>query len=359
MTRYRILFTTYTILTVLYSVTALAKPNLQAAPRTAEEKQNIRVYRQTSDAVVFISTISLSVDPFELLSGGSPKEGAGTGIVINAEKGIVVTNLHVIQNADQISILLSNGQQSSAKLLGFDEKYDLAVLQLRDLDMPLISIPFGDSSSLLVGQRVLAIGNPFGLDRTLTTGIISSLNRTVKTPGGKLMRDLIQTDAAINPGNSGGPLLDTAGRLIGINTAILSRSGDSAGIGFAIPINKIQKILPELIATGRVLRPELGWILVDTSQGPMVRRVLAGSPAEQAGVIPAEKSVRRGYSRYLIRNFSQADLVFRVNGTLVRSRDQVEDIISESKRGEKVRITLRRGGLNGRERSVQIDPILQ
>lgn len=331
----------------------------QQAPRTEEENEIIQVYKSTNEAVVFITTITLTVDPTDFYFEIQPKEGTGSGIIVDAEKGIVLTNLHVIQDAHRIEISLANGLNYKARLLGFDTESDLAVLQLHDPPKNLTSIKFGDSSRLEVGQRVLAIGNPFGLNRTLTTGIISSIDRVVKNPKGVTMRGLIQTDASINPGNSGGPLLDSAGRLIGINSAILSQSGDSAGIGFAVPINQIKRVLPELIATGKVLRPKLGWVLVNTTQGPMVRRVLPGGPADLAGVEPIERRVDPVFLQEYIRDFDRADLIYKVNGKRVSTPDEVEDAISQIASGSEVVFTLRRGGIDGREREVRIKPVLQ
>jgi S1-C subfamily serine protease len=329
------------------------------ARRTPEEEQTIRVYKVAENGVVFITTITLTVDPFEVFPAVQPREGSGSGIIVDAKQGIILTNLHVIQDAHKIEITLSNGQTYRARLVGYDQEYDVAVLQLHNPPADLTALEFGDSSRLEVGQKVLAIGNPFGLDRTLTSGIISSLNRTVKTGQGHLMKGLIQTDAAINPGNSGGPLLDLEGRLIGINTAILSQSGDSAGIGFAVPINQIKRILPELIATGKVLRPTMGWVLVDTNQGPMVRRVMRDSPADKAGIAPIEREVESGFVRGYVRDFERADLIVKVNGQKVSSRDQVEEIVSQIKAEESLRLVLRRGGLEGRERSVEVTPVFR
>lgn len=337
---------------------ALHRPPAGSAQRTAEEQRTIDVYKATSGAVVFISTITLTVDPLDVFMEVRPHEGTGSGIIVDAQRGIVITNLHVIQDAQKIEILLDNGQSYRARLLGFDQEYDIAVLQLLNPGRNLVDIPFADSSRVEVGQRVLAIGNPFGLNRTLTTGIVSSLDRTVKAPSGVLMKGLIQTDAAINPGNSGGPLLDADGHLIGMNTAILSQSGDSAGIGFAIPINQIKRVLPELIATGKVLRPKIGWVLVDTNQGPMVRRVVQGSPADRAGVTPIEKVVQNVFRSGLVRDFSRADLIYSVNGQRVFNRDQVEEATQRSDSRKPLIFTLRRGGLNGEEREVRIQPML-
>lgn len=328
------------------------------ARRSAEEQQTIDIYKRAELGVVFITTISLSVDPFDVFPEVQQREGSGSGVVVDAARGIVLTNLHVIQDAHRIEISLASGAVVPAKLLGLDDEFDIAVLRLVDPPPDLVAIPFGDSSLVEVGQRVLAIGNPFGLDRTLTAGIISSVNRTVKGNQGRLMRGLLQTDAAINPGNSGGPLLDMEGRLLGINSAILSQSGDSAGIGFAVPINQIKRVLPELIATGKVLRPKVGWILIDTLQGVMVRRVLSASPAEASGIQPIEREVQRGLFRGLMRDFSRADVIVRVNDRAVRTREEVEQIISELSPGQRLTLRVRRGSARGPEREIELVPTL-
>jgi S1-C subfamily serine protease len=333
--------------------------NRQVAWRTEEEQRTIDVYKRTNEAVVYILTRTITVDPYDFFPEPISTEGSGSGIIVNAEKGLVITNLHVIQDAQKIEIVLADGTSSSARLIGFDREYDIAVLQIRDLTTQLTSIPFGDSSKLEVGQRVLAIGNPFGLNRTLTTGIVSSLDRVVRSPTGVKMRGLIQSDAAINPGNSGGPLLDADGRVIGMNTAILSQSGDSAGISFAVPINQIRRILPELVATGKVLRPKLGWVLDDTNQGPMIRWLRRGSAAEKAGVQGAYRAVTDGVLRGYVIDFTRADLILAVNDQPVSSREEVEEIVSRSEAGKEIIFTLRRGGLSGKERRVAITPRLE
>jgi S1-C subfamily serine protease len=332
-----------------------------AASRTQEEQKTIDLYKRTNQAVVFITTRSYVVDPFAFFDEVKPQEGTGTGTIIDVERGLVITNLHVIENALQsggsVEIMLANGQNSKARLVGYDPESDIAVLQVSNLPRGTSGIPYGDSSTLEVGQRVLAIGNPFGLYRSLTAGIISSLDRSMKTPRGAVLKDLIQTDAAINPGNSGGPLLDADGRLIGINTAILSQSGDSAGVGFAVPINSIRRLIPELLATGKVSRAYLGWLLVDTDQGPMVLRVLKDGPAERGGIRPIEREFSSGaFVQAYRRDIEDADLIYKVNGERVRNRDEVEDAIRKTKRGEAVELVLRTGGMYGRERAVSIVP---
>lgn len=335
--------------------TAFAGASEELAPRSEDEQRIIDVYRSQNETVAFITTRTVSLDLFGIQS----QEGTGSGVVVDSKRAIIVTNFHVIKEADHIEVSLANGAVYEAKLLGLDPENDIAVLKVVNPPSDLKAASFGDSSKLEVGQRVVAIGNPYGLNRTLTTGIISSLNRSIRSPTKHLMKGLIQTDAAINPGNSGGPLLDTAGRLIGINSAILSHSGDSAGIGFAIPVNYLKRELPELIATGRVLRPEMGWVLVDTDQGPMVDRVLADSPAATAGVQPILRRVEGSFITGYVSDISRADLVYKVNGVRVINKDQIEDIISANQNPEGLEFELRRGGVQGRPRMVKIKPVLQ
>jgi S1-C subfamily serine protease len=331
------------------------------ASRTTEEQKTIDVYKRANQAVVFITTRVYVVDPFAFFNEVRPQEGTGTGTIIDADKGLVITNLHVIENVlesgGSVEIMLSTGHNSKARLLGYDPDSDIALFKLLDPPKSLVGIPMGDSSGLEVGQRVLAIGNPFGLYRSLTTGIISSLDRSMKTPRGAVLKELIQTDAAINPGNSGGPLLDSDGRLIGINTAILTQGGGSEGIGFAVPINNIKRILPELATNGKVRKPRMGWQLVDTDQGPMVLRIAEGSAADEGGFQPIERLVGgdafvRGYRQ----NIDGADLIYKVNGQRVRNRDEVEDEIRRVGRDNEVRFTVRRGGLHGKEREIAVVP---
>lgn len=332
---------------------ACAKP----ATRTPEEDQVIDTYKRLNRGVVFISTVTLTIDPYDMFASVKPQEGSGSGLVVDAERGIVVTNLHVIQNAAKIEVHLNDHGGMNGRLLGYDQEYDLAVLKIDSPPQDLVSIPFGNSAEIEVGQKVLAIGNPFGLNRTLTAGIISSLGRSVRGANGIVMHDLIQTDAAINPGNSGGPLLDTEGNLIGINTAILSQSGDSAGIGFAIPVNQIKRILPDLIINGKVLKPRVGWVLADTSQGPMVRRLLSGGPADRAGVQPIERPVSNAFLRGYVRDFLRADVIVSVDGKKVYSKDEVDELVAQSA-GKELNFTLRLGG-SKELREVKIKPELQ
>ena len=332
-----------------------------AASRTPEEQRTIDLYKRVNRSVVFIATRSYVLDPFAFFDDIKPQEGTGSGTIVDAQARLVVTNLHVIEDAlrsgGSVEIMLASGQGSKATLVGYDPESDIAVLKIAEAIPDVVAVPFGDSSKLEVGQRVYAIGNPFGLYRSLTSGIVSSLERTMKTSTGTALRDLIQTDAAINPGNSGGPLLDSDGRLVGINTAILSQSGSSAGIGFAVPINSIRRILPELLQTGKVRRPRMGWQLVDTDQGPMVLRVAPGGAAAEGGIVPVERPIQgNAFVRGYREDVDGADLIYKVNGARVRSRDEVEDAIRRSNRSERITFVLRKGGVYGREREVQIVP---
>ncbi len=336
----------------------LPKPatNIISAPRTTEEENTIAVYKKTNQAVIFISTVSMTVDPFDWFPQYKQQQGSGSGIIIDAKNGIVLTNLHVISNAQKIEIFLSDSKSYQAKLLGMDASSDLAVLQIIDPPAEIFDIQLGDSDLLEVGQRVFAIGNPFGLNRTLTTGIVSSLDRTLKTAENTYLKGLIQTDAAINPGNSGGPLLDSNGNLIGINTVILSQSGDSAGIGFAIPINRIRKILPELIKNGKILRPDFGWVLADTNQGPVVRRVFPDSPAAQAEVQGLERHISKGYLQSFYLDYQSADLIYKIGGERVNNKLEVENLIEKLEPEETLEFEFRRGGINGTPKIIKLKP---
>lgn len=328
------------------------------APRSDEEQRVINIYKKCKDAVVFINTLKISNDPFDVFMGVEKKQGSGSGVVIDSQNGIVLTNLHVIQNASDIVISFNENEKTNAKLLGADKQYDIAVLQMLKYPTNIASISLGNSASLEVGQKVMAIGNPFGLSKTLTSGIVSSLNRTVKSPQGYLMKGLIQTDASINPGNSGGPLIDMQGKIIGLNTAILSSSGDSAGIGFAVPANYLKRILPELIQTGKVSRPDLGVVLVDTSQGVMVQRVEKGSPL-LGKVYPAESEIVNGYMRGFVRDFSKADIIFSINGKRVYNKEDLDDIVSKIGANKEMEIVVKRGSLYAESRTIHATAVMQ
>jgi S1-C subfamily serine protease len=330
-----------------------ALPENYQAPRTESEQEIIDAYRSTNGAVVHISTQTAQRDFF----GPVYQEGTGSGVIIDAAQGLIITNSHVIANASRVVITLADGSTHYVKLVGHDPDNEIALLRIVDPPPRLVAVEFGDSHLLEVGQRVLAIGNPFGLQRTLTTGIVSSLGRTIRSESGKLIEDIIQTDAAINPGNSGGPLLDSAGRLIGLNTAILSSSGQSAGIGFAIPVNQIKKAIPQLIRFGKVLRPKLGVVMLDTEYGPALLYVQPDSPAEQAGLQGARKLFRRGPFSGQVIDLSQADFILAVGGDEAKSKVDVINRIGKTERGESVSLTVRRGIDKKNIREVKVKPV--
>src|SRR5271165_2575897 len=242
-----------------------------------EERNNVMVYATVNKSVVNITTES--------------ETGTGSGFVID-KQGHLLTNYHVIQGAGAVRVTLFDGSTHPAKLVGQDASNDVAVLQIRAPADKLFPVTFGDSSRVMVGQKIMALGNPFGLERTLTSGIVSSLDRSLKAKNGRMIKGIIQTDAAVNPGNSGGPLLNSRGQVIGMNTAIISQVGQSAGISFAVPINAITRILRPLIENGRVIRADLGISVYATDDGLLVMAVVDGGPAEQAGIQPAIKEER-------------------------------------------------------------------
>ena len=279
----------------------------------------------------------------------APSQGAGSGSVIDRQ-GHILTNYHVIEGAREINVTLYDGKTYRASLVGRDESTDVAVIKIEAPKDSLYPVEFGNSTHLKVGQRVYAIGNPFGLERTLTTGIISSLNRSLPTRNHRVIKQIIQTDAAINPGNSGGPLLDTHGRLIGMNTAIASRTGQNTGVGFAIPVSALSRVVPELIRHGRVIRPETGISRVfETEHGLIVASVARGGPAESAGLKGfrmVRERRRQGPFVYEIQRIdrSQADLILAVDGKPVKTVDEFLTRVEKKRPGETVVLTIIRGG---------------
>ncbi len=250
---------------------------------TPEEMTNIRVYDGANRGVVNVLTKTVSYDRFFMLP--SPAEGAGSGSVLD-KQGHVLTNYHVVEGANKVWVTLPGGKDPyEGELVGQDPDNDIAVLKINAPPEELFPVPIGTSDSLRVGQRVYTLGNPFGLEGTLTTGIISNLNRTLPSRNGRDMKSIIQTDAAMNPGNSGGPLLDTGGRMIGMNVAIATKTGQSAGLGFAIPVNRIRQIVPQLIEHGKVVRADIGIVAVkEMDKGLQIVEVNKGGPAEKAGL---------------------------------------------------------------------------
>src|SRR5256714_8621995 len=256
-----------------------------------DEQNNIEVYKAISPGVVSVKSTSYRQDFFGQVEEG---QGSGSGSVID-DQGHILTNYHVIEGAQKLAVSLGGDKTYPAKVVGGDPDTDLAVIQIEAPRDQMTIVPSGDSDRLIVGQKVLAIGNPFGFDRTLTTGVISGLQRPIYARNGRLIEGAIQTDASINPGNSGGPLLDSHGRMIGINSQILSPSGASAGVGFAIPVSIAKRIVPQLIQFGEVRRPKLGivpysvrgltgQIHLPVSEGVLIYQTAPGGPAEQAGL---------------------------------------------------------------------------
>ncbi len=274
------------------SMTAEPRAVTPRGELAAAEKTNIEIFRESSSSVVFITSLADRINYWTRDVTRIPR-GTGSGFLWDAN-GHIVTNYHVIQDASAVHIRLNDQRSYKAVFVGASPDHDLAVLRMPMVNNMPAALPIGTSHDLLVGQAMYAIGNPFGLDYTLTTGVVSALNRSLDTESGATIDGLIQTDAAINPGNSGGPLLDSAGRLVGINTAIYSPSGAYAGIGFAVPIDTVNRIVPQLIASGRYQRPRLGIRIDDRIseqiaqqagvEGVVVIGVERGSPAEAAGL---------------------------------------------------------------------------
>jgi S1-C subfamily serine protease len=276
--------------------------------------------------------------------------GAGSGFIWDATAGLVVTNYHVVAGADRLTITLQDQQAFQAEVVGLAPERDLAVLRMIDPPAGLSALPLGDSSELSVGRKVLAIGNPFGLDTTLTVGVVSALDREIQSPSNRTIRGVIQTDAAINPGNSGGPLLNSLGQLIGVNTAIYSPSGGSAGIGFAIPVNTVIDVVPQLIAYGKIMRPVLGvelasdrWLRQYRVEGVPIVRTYRGFPAETAGMVGA----RRGARGEIVLG----DVITHIDGERVASNDEFLSAMEQHRVGDTIEITTTR---NGEERRFSV-----
>lgn len=305
-----------------------------------DEKNNIEVYQKCNPGVVNITATTLRRDFFFDIS---PQRGVGSGAVIRSD-GYIVTNDHVIGEAQNVEVTLHDKSTLAAKVIGTDPSTDLAVLKVNSTKK--LSVLEYNLSGLSVGQKVLAIGNPFGLGGSLSIGIISSLGRDIRTPSEGLLKDVIQTDAAINPGNSGGPLLDSSGKLIGINAQIVSRSGGNEGIGFAINVKTVKKIVEDLIQWGRVIRPELGlygvgldqrvlnYLKIPREAGVMVTQVLRNGPAGQLGIRAATKELIVGFYRIPI----DGDVIVEIDGSSVSSLRDIRDILGEKKVGDSVRI---------------------
>lgn len=313
---------------------------------TSEEAINVSVYDQTNRSVVNISTKSFRP---EALFMESEIEGNGSGSVFD-QQGHILTNFHVVDGAKAVNVTLYNGDLFPAELVGQDADNDIAVLKITAPESLLFPLTWGDSSNLRVGQHIIAIGNPFGLERTMSTGIISRLNHQITSKTKRRMRSIIQIDAALNQGNSGGPLLSSRGELIGMNTAIATRSGDNAGIGFAIPINTIRRVVPQLISTGRVIRPTIGIMQVfETEKGLLVVNMTPNGPAERAGLRGSKlerRKVRRGVLvlEQEVIDHGQSDLIVGIDGQKVKRSDDLLSVIETKNSGDQVVLSVIRGG---------------
>lgn len=319
------------------------KPIYMADGLTPEEAVNIAVYQAANRSVVNITTKAVQSGRFSLLELQS--EGSGSGSIID-KAGHVLTNNHVVEGATQISVTLYSGESFDATIVGADPVNDIAILKLDAPEDQLYPVEFGDSRKLRAGMRVFALGNPFGLERTLTTGIISNLNRSLQIHGNRTIRSIIQIDAAINPGNSGGPLLDAHGKLIGINTAIATTSGQSAGVGFAIPVNLVTRVVPQLLAYGKVVRPEVGITKVfETEKGLLIAQMKPGGPAERAG-LRGPKVVRARRGPFITESVDRAaaDRIMAVDGRKISTADDFLGYVEDKKPGDVVRLTIVRDG---------------
>ena len=323
-------------------------PDTTFSELDAFDQVMINLYDRVSPAVVHVISRSQSVSPF---FGTQSREGTGSGFFYDTD-GHIITNNHVISGAFEVDVVLADGESVPAKLVGTDRNTDLAVLKIDGVQDAVSPLEIGDSGNVRVGQTVVAIGNPFGLERTLTTGIVSALGRRLDTNEGALVGQAIQTDAAINPGNSGGPLLDTRGRVISINTAINSPSGGSVGIGFAVPASVVKRVVPELIANGRYFHPDLGVQVAELGTevspgkdsqvrlGLLIVQLQPGSVAQQADLQPAEVFARRG--RYV---FSGGDIITAINEIPVVSRSDMLIYLEENFRpGDEITLTIYRDG---------------
>lgn len=311
---------------------------------STDEQNNIEVYRTLSPGVVFIHSTSYARDFFGFVE---PQEGSGSGSILD-QQGNILTNYHVIEGAQKLSVSLGGKKDYPAVVVGGDPDTDLAVIRLTEKPAGGITVvPLGDSDKLVVGQKVLAIGNPFGLDRTLTTGVISGLQRPIRARNNRLIEGAIQTDASINPGNSGGPLLDSHGRMIGINSQILSPSGSSAGVGFAVPVSIAKRVVPQLLQNGRVRRPKLGistrdiaslrnQIDLPVDDGVLIYQVARGGGAATAGL--------RGVQQTEMGDVELGDIIVGIDNDKVTNSDDLFRVLDKHQIGETVQVQIWRDG---------------
>jgi S1-C subfamily serine protease len=312
------------------------------------ERSTVGLFQHASPSVVFITSLAVGRSAFRFDLTQIPR-GSGSGFIWD-DQGHVVTNFHVIEGGNAARVTLADQSTWDAELIGTAPEKDLAVLKIDAPTDRLQPIPLGTASDLQVGQQVFAIGNPFGFDHTLTTGVISALGREIQSAARIPIRDVIQTDAAINPGNSGGPLLDSSGRLIGVNTAIFSPSGAYAGIGFAIPVDTVQWVVPDLIQHGRVMRPTLGVQLAAPQisrqlniTGALILQIAPGGPADRAGLRPTMRNQRGA--------LVLGDVIVAVDGQRVRDAADLQLLLEQHEAGDTVRVTITRGG---REQDVRV-----
>jgi len=329
-------------------VGAVPEPNGSTAGLDPTEAENVRIYKLASPAVANIVTRTVEYDFF---LNPVPVEGAGSGFLIDND-GHILTNYHVVQGAQTVEVTLGDQSRYKARLIGADTRNDIALIQIDAKGKKITPLTLGDSRNLQVGQRVLAIGNPFGFSGTLTTGIVSSLGRTVQTSDTTFIDEAIQTDAAINRGNSGGPLLDSHGEVIGINTAIFAPNGTTAGIGFAIPINTAKRVAEDLIKTGRVRRASLGvegralWpgladaLNLPVQQGILIERVTPGGPAAQAGIRGGTRSVLAGLQEIRVGG----DVLVAIDGQDIASQIDLNLRLNRAEPGNSVTLTIVRDG---------------
>ncbi len=317
-------------------------------PLGEEELNTIAVFEKAAQSVVYITNTAVRRDIWSLNTFEVP-QGSGSGFIWNRQ-GHIVTNYHVIYGADSIQVVLDDQSARDARVIGVDPDHDLAVLQITGKADTLMPLDIGNSQNLRVGQRVLAIGNPFGLDHTLTTGVVSALGRSIKSVNDRTIEGAIQTDAAINPGNSGGPLLNSAGELIGVNTQIVSPSGAYAGIGFAVPVDIVKRVVPQLIQHGKVIRPGLGISLIPDSiaarwgvKGLVIAKVLQGSMADQAGL--------QGLEETATGRIRLGDVITTIDGEAIRTYDDLARMLDRHNVGDRIKLGIRR---NGKEQTLSL-----
>jgi len=325
---------------LLLAASALASEVDYLSFATEDEANTTEIFRKASPAVVYVTNSALRRNLFNLDVMEIPR-GSGTGFVWD-KNGLVVTNFHVIAGAQKLTVTLQDRSEHDADVIGVAPEKDLAVLRMQSPPDNLVTLPLGDSSELTVGRKVLAIGNPFGLDTTFTTGVVSALGRQIQAPGNRKIRGVIQTDAAINPGNSGGPLLNSLGQLVGVNAAIYSPSGASAGIGFAIPVNTVKDVVPQLISYGRVLRPMIGvelasdrWLQRYQIEGVPVVQVYPGLPAAEAGMSGAFRNARG--------DVELGDIITHIDDKPISTQDDYFSALEAHQPGDTVSITTRLG----------------